>query len=157
MSYLNLTLGATRRKGVLKRPSHPRTISIKLAAHEQQLPHQVDFDDFREAPGCRLMILLIIRSLLARRSACVSRYRAFFYSRSSGACSEHCSHGAENLLFRVLRYPSHFVSRDDVHYSEPSPPMFPVAYPEHGANDAAQEYFHDHPQITMIASSVDVY
>ena len=140
MWYLNLTFGATWRKGVLKRPSHPRTISIRLAVHERQLLHQVDFDNFREAPSCRLMLLLIW-SLLARSSAYVSRCRAFFDSRSSGACSKHCSQGAENSLFHVLRYPSNFVLRDDVHYSEPSPPMFPIAFPEHGAHDAAQEFF----------------
>ena len=99
--------GATGRKGVLKRPSHPRTISIKLAAHERQLPHQVDFDDFREGPGCRLVILLI-RSLLARRSAYVSRCRAFVYSRSSGACSVCCSHGAEN--FSSMFFGIHLIS-----------------------------------------------
>ena len=96
-----------------------------------------------------------LMSSCAALRVCIS-CRAFFCSHSSGACSEQCFHGAEDLLFRVLRYPSHFVLRDDVHYSEPSPPMFPIAFPKHGAHDAAQKLFQDHPQIAMLASSGDL-
>ena len=86
----------------------------------------------------------------------LSRCRAFFCVRSSGASSEHRAHGAENSLFRVVRHPSYFKFLDDVHNSEPSPPVFPIAFPKHGAHDAAPEFFQDHPQTALLASSLNL-
>jgi len=104
----------------------------------------------------RLIDAIVNLKSLCSALCILSRCRTFFCFRSSGASPEHRSHGAKNSLFRVLRHPSYFVFLDDVHYSEPSPPMFPIAFPKHGAHDAAQKLFQDHPQIAMLASSGDL-
>ena len=109
---LNLTMGATERKGVFCSGTIVlEQFNFKFAARERQLPHWVDFDDLREAPGFRL---------LARRSAYVSRCRAFFCSHSSAS------------FFRTL------ISSRRWGFTLS---MIPIAFPEHGAHDAAHEFF----------------
>ena len=63
----------------------------------------------------------------------------------------------QNIVLTALRIHSiEFSVYDDVHYSEPSPPMFPIDFPEHGAYHAAHDFIQDHPQAAPLASSVDV-
>ena len=64
----------------------------------------------------------------------------------------------QNIVLTALRIHSiEFSVCDDVHYSEPSPPMFPIAFPEHGAHDAAQDFFEIIlRQAALLASSVYV-